>query len=114
MHDSRLVTLKLVVDYYNHGGVKNPFLDNRIILLKLTEFEKQNLVVMILTLNIECSMLPLCHSFWSYLLRGRIQFCRLGMPSSLFGFGVLVGWHGGESIVIYRATDGKMIQALIA
>ena len=36
------------------------------------------------------------------------------MPSSLFGLEVLVGWHGGESIVIYRATDGKMIQALIA
>ena len=51
MHDGRLVTLKLVVDHYNHGGVKNPFLDNRIILLKLTEFEKQDLVEMILTLN---------------------------------------------------------------
>ena len=53
MHDGLLVTLKQVVDHYNYGGVKKPFLDNRIILLKLMEFEKQDLVEMILTLNIE-------------------------------------------------------------
>ena len=78
MHDGRLVTLKLMVDHYNHSGVKNPFLDNRIILLKLTEFEKQDLVEMILTLNIEGSMLPLCHSFWSDLLRGEDKTLSVG------------------------------------
>jgi len=51
MHDGRLVTLKQVVDHYNKGGVKNSFLDNQIIPLKLTESEKQDLVEMILTLN---------------------------------------------------------------
>jgi cytochrome c peroxidase len=51
MHDGRLVTLKQVIYHYNKGGVKNPFLDNQIIMLKLTESEKQDLVEMILTLN---------------------------------------------------------------
>ena len=51
MHDGRLVTLKQVVDHYNKGGVKNPFLDNQVIMLKLTESEKQDLVEMIRTLN---------------------------------------------------------------
>ena len=78
MHDGRLVTLKLVVDHYNHSGVKNPFLDNRIILLKLAEFEKQDLVEMILTLNSEGSMLPLCHSFWSDLLKGKDKTLSVG------------------------------------
>ena len=78
MHDGLLVTLKQVVDHYNHSGVKNPFLDNRIILLKLTEFEKQDLVEMILTLNIEGSMLSLCHSFWSDLLKGKDKTLSVG------------------------------------
>ena len=51
MHDGRLVTLKQVVDHYNQGGVKNPFLDNQVIPLNLTESEKQDLVEMLRTLN---------------------------------------------------------------
>jgi cytochrome c peroxidase len=51
MHDGRLVTSKQVVDHYNQGVVKNLFLDNQIIPLKLTESEKQDLVEMIRTLN---------------------------------------------------------------
>jgi cytochrome c peroxidase len=51
MHDGRFVTLKQVVDHYNQGGVKNPFLDNQVILLNLTESEKQDLVEMLRTLN---------------------------------------------------------------
>ena len=65
MHDGRLVTLKLVVDHYNHSGVKNPFLDSRIILLKLAEFEKQDLVEMILILN-EDKILSVGNAFLTF------------------------------------------------
>jgi cytochrome c peroxidase len=51
MHDGRFATLEDVVEHYNGGGVKNPFLDNQIIPLKLTESEKQDLVEMLRTLN---------------------------------------------------------------
>jgi cytochrome c peroxidase len=51
MHDGRFVTLKQVVDHYNQGGVKNPFLDNQLIPLNLTEAEKQDLIEMLRTLN---------------------------------------------------------------
>jgi cytochrome c peroxidase len=51
MHDGRFVTLKQVVDHYNQGGVKNPFLDNQVIPLNLTESEKQDLVEILRTLN---------------------------------------------------------------
>jgi len=51
MHDGRFKTLKQVVSHYNQGGVKNPFLDNQIIPLNLTESEKQDLVEMLRTLN---------------------------------------------------------------
>jgi cytochrome c peroxidase len=51
MHDGRFATLKQVIDHYNQGGVKNPFLDNQIIPLELTESEKQDLIEMLHTLN---------------------------------------------------------------
>ena len=51
MHDGRFVTLKQVVDHYNQGGVKNPFLDNQVIPLNLTEAEKQDLIEMLRSLN---------------------------------------------------------------
>ncbi len=51
MHDGRFATLRDVVEHYNGGGVKNPFQDNQIIPLKLTESEKQDLVEMLRTLN---------------------------------------------------------------
>jgi len=51
MHDGRFATLEEVVEHYNRGGVKNPFLDNQIIPLKLTESEKQDLIEMLRTLN---------------------------------------------------------------
>lgn len=51
MHDGRFVTLKQVVDHYNQGGVKNPFLDNQIIPLNLTEPEKRDLIEMLRSLN---------------------------------------------------------------
>jgi cytochrome c peroxidase len=49
--DGWFVTLKQVADHYNQGGVTNPFFDNQIILLKLTESEKQDLVEILRTLN---------------------------------------------------------------
>lgn len=51
MHDGRFGTLEDVVEFYNQGGVKNPFQDNQIIPLKLTESEKRDLVEMLRTLN---------------------------------------------------------------
>ncbi len=51
MHDGRFKTLEEVVEFYNKGGIKNPFLDNTIIPLELTEQEKQDLVAMLKSLN---------------------------------------------------------------
>jgi cytochrome c peroxidase len=51
MHDGRFVTLRQVIDHYDQGGVKNPFLDNQVIPLKLTESEKQDLIEMLRSLN---------------------------------------------------------------
>ena len=51
MHDGSFGTLEEVVEHYNKGGVKNPFLDNQIIPLKLTDAEKKDLIAMLRTLN---------------------------------------------------------------
>ncbi|MFQ5673481.1 MAG: cytochrome-c peroxidase [Nitrospinales bacterium] len=51
MNDGRFGTLEEVVEFYNQGGIKNPFQDNQIIPLKLTESEKRDLVEMLRTLN---------------------------------------------------------------
>ena len=51
MHDGRFATLEEVVEHYNGGGVKNPFQDNQIIPLKLTDSEKQDLLAMLRSLN---------------------------------------------------------------
>ncbi len=51
MHDGRFATLEEVVEYYDEGGVENPFLDNQIIPLNLTESEKRDIVEMLRTLN---------------------------------------------------------------
>ncbi len=44
MHDGRLKTLELVVDYYDKGGFANDMLDEEIFPLKLTAEEKADLV----------------------------------------------------------------------
>ncbi|MGH7130012.1 MAG: cytochrome-c peroxidase, partial [Planctomycetaceae bacterium] len=44
MHDGSLKTLEQVVEHYVKGGVKNPWLDESIFPLKLTEQEKKDLV----------------------------------------------------------------------
>lgn len=51
MHDGKLATLEEVVEHYNGGGVKNPFLDNQVIPLKLTDSEKKDIVEMLRSLN---------------------------------------------------------------
>lgn len=51
MQDGRFPTLMDVVNFYNQGGIKNPFLDPLIIPLNLTENEKQDLVEFLNSLN---------------------------------------------------------------
>ena len=44
MHDGSLRTLREVVEHYDKGGIANPWLSNKMVPLKLTEQEKQDLV----------------------------------------------------------------------
>ena len=44
MHDGSEATLEEVVEYYNKGGNKNPYLDESIFPLSLTDQEKADLV----------------------------------------------------------------------
>lgn len=44
MHDGSLKTLEDVVEHYNQGGIENPYLDEELFPLELTEQEKQDLV----------------------------------------------------------------------
>jgi cytochrome c peroxidase len=44
MHDGRFANLTDVVNFYNQGGIKNPFQDSLIIPLELTDAEKRDLV----------------------------------------------------------------------
>ncbi len=44
MHDGSLATLEAVVEHYDKGGIKNPYLDQRMKPLKLTVQEKTDLV----------------------------------------------------------------------
>ncbi|MBI1822156.1 MAG: c-type cytochrome [Nitrospirae bacterium] len=51
MHDGRFGTLEEVVSFYNKGGIKNPFQDELIIPLDLTEQEKTDVVDFLRTLS---------------------------------------------------------------
>jgi cytochrome c peroxidase len=44
MHDGSLATLEDVVEHYDKGGIENPYLDEELFPLELTEQEKQDLV----------------------------------------------------------------------
>lgn len=44
MHDGRFKTLEEVIDHYNKGGIKNPWLDPRMKPLNLTEQDKKDLI----------------------------------------------------------------------
>lgn len=51
MHDGRFRTLEEVVNFYNQGGIKNPYLDHTLIPLELTEQERQDVVALLKSLN---------------------------------------------------------------
>jgi cytochrome c peroxidase len=51
MHDGRFASLEEVVEFYNQGGIKNPFLDPSVMPLRLTKEEKKDLVAFMNTLN---------------------------------------------------------------
>src|SRR5207244_5372400 len=51
MHDGSLATLEAVVDFYNRGGGKNPYLDASIAPLGLTAEEKKDLVAFLKALS---------------------------------------------------------------
>jgi cytochrome c peroxidase len=51
MHDGSLATLEDVVDFYNRGGGKNPYLDASIAPLGLSAEEKKNLVAFLKALS---------------------------------------------------------------
>jgi cytochrome c peroxidase len=49
MHDGSLATLEDVIDFYDRGGNKNPYLDENIVPLHLTEAEKKALLAFLRT-----------------------------------------------------------------
>jgi cytochrome c peroxidase len=51
MHDGRFKTLEEVVDHYNKGGIKNPWLDQRLKPLNLTDQDKADLVAFLKALS---------------------------------------------------------------
>ncbi len=51
MHDGRFTTLEEVVEHYDKGGIKNPYLDDRLKPLNLTAQEKQDLVAFLKALS---------------------------------------------------------------
>jgi cytochrome c peroxidase len=51
MHDGSLETLEDVVEHYDQGGIKNPFIDQRMKPLKLTDQEKADLVAFLKSLG---------------------------------------------------------------
>lgn len=51
MHDGSLKTLEEVVEHYNKGGIKNPYLDQRMKPLNLTEQDKKDLVAFLKALS---------------------------------------------------------------
>jgi cytochrome c peroxidase len=51
MHDGRLRTLEDVVEHYDKGGIKNPYLDQRIKPLNLSDREKQDLIAFLKSLS---------------------------------------------------------------
>jgi len=49
MHDGSLLTLEDVIDYYDRGGNQNPYLDENIVPLSLTDEEKKALLAFLKT-----------------------------------------------------------------
>src|SRR5581483_4219092 len=51
MHDGRFKTLEEVVEHYDKGGIKNPYLDQRLKPLHLSAQEKRDLVAFLKALS---------------------------------------------------------------
>lgn len=51
MHNGSLATLREVIDFYDEGGVRNPYLDPEIVPLRLTAAEKTDLAAFLESLN---------------------------------------------------------------
>ncbi|MDP6560572.1 MAG: cytochrome c peroxidase, partial [Candidatus Binatia bacterium] len=51
MHDGRFAALRQVVDFYDQGGIANPFLDSQIKKLNLTNQEKDDIVAFLRSLS---------------------------------------------------------------
>jgi cytochrome c peroxidase len=51
MHDGRFRTLEEVIDHYDKGGIRNPYIDQRMKPLNLTEEEKADLVAFLKALS---------------------------------------------------------------
>ena len=51
MHDGSLKTLEAVIDYYDRGGMENPWIDEKIKPLGLTDQEKQDLLAILKALT---------------------------------------------------------------
>jgi cytochrome c peroxidase len=58
MHDGEMATLPEVLDFYSRGGGKNPFLDEKIKPLDLTEAEKSDLLAFLSALTGDLPDLP--------------------------------------------------------
>ncbi len=51
MHDGSIATLEAVIEFYDRGGIANPYLDPILRPLHLTEEEKRALVVFLRSLS---------------------------------------------------------------
>ena len=51
MHDGRFRKLEAVIEHYDKGGIKNPYLDERLKPLDLTTQEKADLVAFMKALS---------------------------------------------------------------
>jgi hypothetical protein len=58
MHDGRMASLREVIDFYSGGGGKNPFLDEKIKPLNLSERDKTDLIAFLESLTGDVSYLP--------------------------------------------------------
>ena len=51
MHDGRFATLRQVIEFYDRGGMPNPYLDSAVKPLQLTEQEKEDVIEFLRSLN---------------------------------------------------------------
>jgi cytochrome c peroxidase len=51
MHDGSLASLRDVIDFYDDGGIENPYLDPEIVPLGLSEGDKSDLEAFLESLN---------------------------------------------------------------